>query len=246
MKSFIAIGGACLLLVGCVTYRLAPNELYRSQRIIYVEGYEAIMEDYPVGENNGLIVSVFGYPTDKVLALHVFFGNATDQPINVLPDTINVEGFSDRGLKHIKVWEANEYIKKIKRRQNTALILQAIAGAMDAASSGYSTTTTYGSYYGSSSYGSFSGTYSGYSTTYDSSAVAEANARNSAAIASQAQANANNLAYLEAVLLKRNTLMPGNYIAGAVYCEREICKQYRVSIPFRNELFIFSFKLIEE
>ncbi len=246
MKSLLAIGGVCLVLVGCVTYRLAPNELDEGQRIIYVEGYEAIMEECPLGENNGLTVSVFGYPTNKVIALNVFFGNATDQPIDVLPDTIIFEGLSDQGVKRLKVWEANEYIRRVKRIQNTALVLQAIGGAMEATSSGYSTTSTYGSYRGSSSYGSFSGTYSGYSSTYDSSKVAEANARNSAAIAAQAQANANNLAYPEAVLLKRNTLMPGNYISGAVYCEREICPLYRVSIPFGNELFMFSFKLIEQ
>lgn len=246
IKTLLIIAAVYLMLVGCVTYRLAPNQLDEGQTIIYIEGYEAIMEQCPIGETNGLTVSVFGYPTNEVIALNVFYGNATDQPINVLPDTITFEGLSDQGVEPIKVWEANEYIRRVKRIQNTTLILQAIGGAMEAASSGYSSTTTYGSYGGSSAYGSFSGTYSGYSSTYDSSKVAEANARNSAAIAAQAQANADNLAYLEAVLLKRNTLMPGNYITGAVYCKREICPYYRVSIPFGNELFTFSFKLIEE
>lgn len=240
------IGTMLLVVIGCVTYRLAPNEVDERQKVIYVEGYEAIIEEYPLGENNSLTVSVFGYPTDEVLALHVFYGNQTDQFIDVLPDTIILEGLSDQGVTRIKVWEANEYIRRVKRIQNTALVLQAIGGAMEAASSGYSSTSTYGSYYGSDSYGSFSGTYSGYSSTYDSSKVAEANARNSAAIAAQANANADNLAYLEAVLLKRNTLLPGNYIFGAVYCKRELYPLYRVVIPFGRETFTFSFKLIEE
>ena len=114
------------VLIGCVTYRLAPDVLDERQKVIYVEGYEAIIDECPLGENNGLTVSVFGHPTDDVIALHVFFGNETDQLIDVLPDTIILEGLSDQGEKQIKVWDANEYIRKVKRIQNTALVLQAI------------------------------------------------------------------------------------------------------------------------
>ena len=49
MKSLMTIGSVLLVLAGCVTYRLAPNELEKGQRITYIEGYEAIMEEYPVG-----------------------------------------------------------------------------------------------------------------------------------------------------------------------------------------------------
>ena len=117
---------------------------------------------------------------------------------------------------------------------------------MEASSAGTSTTSTYGSYYGSTKYGSYSGTYSGYSRTYDYSKVAEANARNSAAIAAQARENSNNIEYLNTVLLKRHTLMPSTYISGAVYCEKTRCPFYKVRISFGQRTFSFSLKLVEE
>jgi hypothetical protein len=246
MKTIAIIGAVCLIASGCATYRLVPNEVYGGQEIIYVQGYEAVSETYPISENGGLTVSVFGYFTDDVLALNVFFGNATDEPINVLPDTVYVEGISDQGNVPLKVWAANAYIKRIQTIQTTALVLQAIGGALEASNAGRSTTTTYGSYYGSTGYGSYSGTYSGYSTTYDYSKAAEANARNSALIAAQARDNANNIEYLNAVLLKRHTLTPGTYISGAVYCKKIKCPFYRITIPFGQRTFSFSLKLIEE
>ena len=246
MKAIVVFIAALALMAGCVTYHLEPNELYEGQDIIFTEGYEAVIEDYSSGGEDRLTVSVFGYPTDSVIALHVFYGNATDKMIDVLPDRIALEGLSDQGRSHIKVWEANEYIRKTKRAHNTALVLQAIAAGLQAASAGTSSTSTYGSYYGSTRYGSFSGTYSQHSTTYDSGRVAEANARNAATIAAQADSNADNLAYLNAVLLKRNTLLPGHYISGVVYCDRELFSLYKISVPFGDRSFVFSFKLVEE
>jgi hypothetical protein len=246
MKTIVAIAAVCILAAGCATYRLVPNEVYEGQEVIYVEGYEAVSENYLISEKGGLTVSVFGYLTDDVLAMNVFFGNACDEQINVLPDMIYVEGISEEGNIPIKVWEANAYIRKIRKIQNAALILQAIGGALEASNAGRSTTSTYGSYYGSTGYGSYSGTYSGYSTTYDYSKVAEANARNSAAIAAQARDNADNIEYLNAVLLKRHTLMPGTYISGAVYCEKKKFPFYKIKVPFGQRSFNFSLKLIEE
>ena len=246
MKTIMPIVTICIIATGCVTYQLAPNELHEGQEIIYIQGYEVVTENFMLSENNGLTVSVFGYFTNDVLALNVFFGNTTEDQVNVLPDTILVEGISEEGITPVKVWEANAYIKRIKTIQTTALILQAIGGAMEASSAGTSTTSTYGSYYGSSRYGSYSGTYSGYSRTYDYSKVAEANARNSAAIAAQAREYSNNIEYLNAVLLKRHTLQPGTYISGAVYCEKKLCPYYRIRIPFGERTFMFSLKLIEQ
>ncbi len=246
MKTIAIMGVVCLMGTGCVTYRLVPNEIYEGQEVIYVQGYEAVSENYLISENGGLTVSVFGYFTDDILALNVFFGNATDEQINVLPDTIYVEGISVEGNIPIKVWEANAYIKRIETLQTTALVLQAIGGALEASNAGRSTTSTYGSCYGSTSYGSYSGTYSGYSTTYDYSKVAAANARNSAAIAAQARDNANNIEYLNAVLLKRHTLMPGTFISGAVYCKKTKYPFYKIRIPFGQRSFSFSLKLAEE
>lgn len=246
MKAIVLITSVAFLLVGCVSYYLAPNELYGDQEIIYIDGYEAITDRCYLAEDNGLTVTIFGYPANNVIILQLFYGNGTTEQINVLPDQIILDGISDKGITPLKVWEANTYIRRTRRIQNTALILQAIGGAMEASSAGSSTTSSHGSYYGSTRYGSYSGIYSGYSRTYDSSKVAEANARNTVDLAAQANANENNLEYLNAVLLKRNTLQADTFITGSVYCERELFPLYKITVPFGDRQFVFSFKLVEE
>jgi hypothetical protein len=246
MKTSLLLGAIALIMGGCVSYYLAPNELYGNQAIIYVDGYEAITDQYYFAESNGLTVTIFGYPTNDVIVLQLLYGNETSEQINVLPDQVVLEGMSNRRSHSLKVWEANAYIRRIKGIQNTALILQAIGGAMEAASAGTSTTQTYGSYYGSTRHGSYSGTYRGYSRTYDSSKVAEASARNISSLIGQANANAKNIEYLNAVLLKRNTLQAYTFISGSVYCERKFYPIYRITVPFGDKQFVFSFKLVKD
>ena len=114
---------------------------------------------------------------------------------------------------------------------------------MEAASAGTSTTEIHGSYYGATRHGSYSGTYREYSRTYDYGEVAEANARNVANLIAQANANARNIEYLNAVLLKRNTLEANTFISGSVYCEHKLYPLYRITVPFGDKEFVFSFKL---
>ena len=247
MKRAIHSVAVAFILTGCTTfYYLSPSALSKDQTVVYIEGYEAITEKVYLADDGDFTVSIFGYTGKDVLILSLFYGNATNQAINVLPDQVIVEGVSDTKTELVKVWEANKYIRKIKLNQNISLILQAFAGALEASRAGKSTTNTYGSYYGSTGYGSYSGRYSGYSITSDSSKVAEVNARNTANIAAQARANEKNLAYLDAVLLKRTTLAANSYIAGVVYCDRELFSQYEITVPFGNRLFFFSFKLMDE
>ena len=246
MKTCLLIGAIALILAGCVSYYLVPNELYGNQRIIYEDGYEAITDQYYYTESNGLTVTIFGYPANDVIVLQLFYGNETNEQIDVLPDQIVLEGISDKRYHSMKVWEANAYIRRIKRIQNTALILQAIGGAMEAASAGTSTTHSYGTYYGATRHGYYSGTYREYSRTYDYGEVAEANARNIANLIAQANANAKNIEYLNAVLLKRNTLQANTFISGSVYCEHELYPLYRITVPFGDKQFVFSFKLAKD
>ncbi len=243
MKITLLLGAIALILGGCVSYYLSPNELSGDQRIIYQDGYEAITDQYYYTENNGLTLTIFGYPADDVIVLQLFYGNETNEQIDVLPDQIVLEGMSHDRSHPIKVWEANAYIRKIKRIQTTALVLQAIGGAMEAASAGTSTTYSHGSYYGATRHGVYHGTYREYSRTYDYGEVAEANARNVANLIAQANANARNIEYLNAVLLKRNTLEANTFISGSVYCEHELYPLYRITVPFGDKEFVFSFKL---
>ena len=247
---FLPFAASFLLLSSCATYHfLEPADLGLGQEIVYVDGYPAVTETYASAEDEGLIVAIYGYTTSQHLVLELYYGNATQSYINVFPDEIIVEGLGTDSSVDLTVWEANEYIRRVQRRQNTALFLQALSGALEASQAGYSSTATHGSYSGSyfgPSHGQFQGTYSGYTTTYDHSRVAEANARNRALMQSQANANQQNIQYLNAVLLKRTTLVPQQYIAGAVYVERAIHSNYRITVPVENRNFVFNFRLVQD
>ncbi len=243
VKTALLLGVIALVLGGCVSYYLSPNELSDNQRLIYQDGYEAITDQYYYTENDGLTVTIFGYPANDVLVLQLFYGNETNRQIDVLPDQIVLEGISDKRAHSIKVWEANAYIRRIKRIQDTVLVLQAIGGAVEAVSEGTSTTHTYGTYYGATRHGSYSGSYHEYSRTYDSGRVAEASARNVGILIAQANANAKNIEYLNEVLLKRNTLDANTFVSGSVYCDHKLYPLYRITVLFGDRQFVFSFKL---
>lgn len=238
----ISIG---LAFSGCVTYYLEPSDLRENQELIYVDGYPAVADAVLTSKDEGLVVKLYGYTTSEVLVLEMYYGNATSEAINVIPDEITATGSSSQKTKALKVWEANEYIRRAKTIQTTALALQAISGALEATNAGHSSSYSSGTYSGSTSNSRYSGRYSGWTSSYDSSKVAEASARNAAAIRQQAEDNQNNIEYLEAVLLKRTTLQPGYYMVGAVYIERGIFDNYHVTVPFGDHLFEFSFNTSE-
>lgn len=251
MKSFRTVRSALILavfpfaLVSCATYHfLEPVDLSPGQEVIFVEGYPAISEEYASAEEEGVAVAIYGYTTSKHLVLQVYYGNHTRRRIDVFPEAISVQGLRQESTADLKVWEANEYIRRVRRQQNTALFFQALSGAIDASQAGYSSSTTHGTF--GSNYGQYGGTYSAYTTTYDHARVAEANARNRAIVQSQANSNQQNIQYLNATLLKRTTLMPQHYTTGAVYVERAIHSSYRVSVPVENRTFVFRFNLIQD
>jgi len=247
----IVIIAAVLLAFGtsCTTFHyLEPSAPAPDQDVRYVAGYPAISQVVEKGPDHFYGVTVYGYTIAGKLVLDVYYANSTSTPINVLPDQITVIGYDDGGAYELEVHEANEYIRRVQRQQNTALVLQAIAGALDDTDAGYSTSSSYGTYSGSyygSTYGTYSGSYSGTTSRYDASAAAAQRAQTSAEIRSQAEANSNNIEYLNEVLIKRTTLNPGYYVSGLVYVERKVLDRYLVRVPFGPVEFEFGFDLVE-
>ena len=248
MKRFLFVVVPVFILSSCATYyHLTPTTLTPSQKVYYVQGYESVSDGHYAAKDSGLMINIFGFTTNDVLRLEVYYQNDTAEPIDAIPDRIKVEGVADDGSqKAVKVWEANSYVRKIDSQQRAALIISAIAGAFSAVNAGTSTTTTYGTYNGHSSYGSYRGSYYSQSQTYDPSKVAEANALNAAAIQSQANENERNIAYLTSVLLKRTTLMPKFHAAGAVFCDKDIYPGYIITVPFGGTDFVIHFKLVKD
>lgn len=245
LVSVVAMGA-----IGCTSFHyLEPDAPTQTQQVRYVSGYPAISEiQLEMGKEYYYGVAVFGYTISDNIVLDVYYENATTRPINVIPDSITVIGYRGDVPHSLKVHESNEYIRRVRRKQNTAIVLQAIGGALEDADAGYSTEYSSGTYSGSysgSSYGSYSGSYSGYSQTYDADAAAAARAQTSAELATRAEANSDNLEYLNTVLLKRTTLNPGYYISGLVYVNRDLYDHYTIVVPFGDSEFEFSFDLVE-
>ena len=134
----------------------------------------------------------------------------------------------------LKVYSAEEYLKKVKNRQTAAMILVGISEGLAASSAGYSTSTTNSSYNGySSNYGYVSGygTYTG-NTSYYGTATSTTTTYNAAA-AYQAQVMAgerinslNNDLVSERIsknegYLKRTIIYPGESIYGYVNIKRK-------------------------
>jgi PBP1b-binding outer membrane lipoprotein LpoB len=239
-----------LLFWGCSSfYYMEPIQNNELQQIEYIEGYPSIIDVVITGEEKGLIIQMYGYTSSDVIILEVLYANLTDNDIDVLPKNITVKGIKNDKTKEIKVWEANSYIRKVKRSQNLSLALQAISGTLDAQDAGKSTTTSSGYYsgsYNSGFTGSYSGYYNGTTTTYDRNKAEEARARNSASIRVQSEANKENIEYLNSVLLKATTLKSNMVISGSVYVKKEIFDKYHIYIPFGGNDFDFDFELIKE
>ncbi len=136
----------------------------------------------------------------------------------------------------LKVYSAEEYIQKVRSRQNLAIATYAIAEGLAASRAGYSTSTTSSSYSGySSSNGTASvfgsggyayGNYSGNSSYYGNSSSTTTSYNGAAAYQAQVIARDQVAAYSNSLLyeraakndgyLKRNTIHPGEAITGYI------------------------------
>ena len=95
-----------------------PVQLKGNQEIQYINGYQTTVEMKVLGKEEFLLVSIYGYTTKDSLRLEVAYGNGTKSKINVLPEQIEVIGYSDSSTEFVKVWEANAYLRMIERNQN--------------------------------------------------------------------------------------------------------------------------------
>jgi|WetSurMetagenome_2_1015567.scaffolds.fasta_scaffold22836_5 hypothetical protein len=185
---------------------------------IFIEGYEV-----GVSEKEKSTVAVAGEKgEDGYLRIWVWCKNKSDEPINLIPDSVSVVSYTSKDkYAYLYVYPPDKFLKKMKNAQNWAIALQALSAGIDAYNAGRtsSTTTTNvnGSAYGldgSYAYGSASGTST--TNTYDHSAADAAQSRHQQEINQQQQQynNVNNA--VENGLLKSVTLFPNQEIAGNV------------------------------
>ncbi len=248
----------------CSKMRLADNQpIYETpslneKKVEYKDG-----EAWPYYNKNGIMIGMTNNEVrdyGKYFQIPIIITNNSMHPIEFEPNNITASLVDKKGYERIlKVYSADEYMKKVRSRQNWALVLTALGEASSAASAGYSSTTTNSSYSGhSSSYGSASaygsggyayGNYSGNTSYYGHSSSTTTSYNGAAAYQAQVIASERIAAYENALLserasknedyLKRTTIHPGETISGYINIERQKGISITINIDINGVIYTF-------
>lgn len=228
------------------------------KRVEYKDG-----DAWPYYNKNGIMVGMTNEKVNdygKYFQASIVIANNSMYPIEFDPNNITASLIDKKGEEYdLKVYSADEYMKKVRRRQNWAMALNGLAEGLAASNAGYSRSTTNTSYRGySSSYGSASaygsggyayGNYSGNTSYYGSSRSTTTSYNGAAAYQAQVMASNRIAAYDNALLseraakdegyLKRTTIYPGETISGYINIERK--KGISMTIDFDINGAIYTF-----
>lgn len=230
----------------CSKIRLSDKRpIYESpslneKKVEYKDG-----EAWPYYNKNGIMIGMTNNEVrdyGKYFKIPIIIANNSMHPIDFDPNNITAFLIDKKGNEQIlKVYSADEYMKKVRRSQNWAMALNGLAEGLAASGAGYSTSTTNSSYRGSSSsYGTASafgsggyayGNYSGNSSYYGNSSSTTTFYNGAAAYQAQVIASNRIAAYDNALLseravkndgyLKRTTIYPGEAITGYINIGRK-------------------------
>lgn len=165
-----------------------------------------------VQENS--VIAFYGVSSGNEITIKTLFINESGNYIDIIPTNLNIRAVTDNGfVRKLETYEPESYLRGVKRRQYTALILQGMSNVANDYSAGTSTSTTSGEVY--NSYGTLF-SYSGTTVTEDESKKRDAQRK------SQDQLNDQSLQYelyrnsIRDGMLLKTTLFPGGHIEGNV------------------------------
>ena len=248
----------------CSKIRLSDKKpIYESpsideKKVEYKDG-----KTWPYYNKDGIMIGMTNNKVNdygKYFQIPIIISNNSMYPIEFDPDNVTASLVNKKNEEQIlKVYSAEEYMKKVRRNQNLAIAFTAIGEGFAASNAGYSSSTTNTSYSGySSSYGSASAygsrgyaraSYSG-NSSYSGSSSSRTTSYNGAA-AYQAQVIASNrvAAYNDALLseraakdegyLKRTTIYPGETISGYINIERKKGLSMTINIEINGAIYTF-------
>ncbi len=224
-------------------------------------------EAWPYYNKNGIMIGMTNNEVrdyGKYYQIPIVIANNSMFPIEFEPDNIDAKLIDKEGNERVlKVYSAEEYMKKVRRRQNWAMALTAFGEGMSAASAGYSTSTTNSSYSGSSystgyasaygsggyAFGNYSGTSSYFgnssstTTTYDAAAAYQAQVIASERVASYSNSLLSDRAIKEEGYLKRTTIYPGETISGYINIERKKGDSMTIDINIGGAIYSFPWNI---
>jgi len=211
--SFFGLLIVFTLFGGCATnYKLISYDYSNHDTDkIYQEGNE-----YTLLATEDIGISVAAKLHKKIITLYLFYFNFSDHKIDIIPEHIKARCIYCGKKESLKVYSAEEWLKRLRNRQTASLILLSIGGS--------SNTTTTGSVGNENVYLK--------STTHDYSKVT-----NMVKMFEKGYSNT------EKKLLKRTTLFPEEYIGGEIKIKYSRADEYIVIIPFEDENFVITFKI---
>lgn len=218
---------------------------------------------WPYYNYNGIVIGLTNYKVKdygKYYRIPIIITNNSMFPFDFDPTKVTATLVDKKGKTiSLRVYSADDYMKKVRRSQNWSMALYGLAEGLAAAGAGYSTSTTTSSYSGhSTSYGSASaygsggyahGTYSGSSsysghsrsttTTYDAAAAYQASVIASARVASYRNALLSERAAKDEGYLKMTTVYPGQTISGYINIERKKGSTMTVNVDINGAIYSF-------
>ncbi|MCD7722043.1 MAG: hypothetical protein LUI09_07420 [Prevotellaceae bacterium] len=228
------------------------------QKTEYVKGVA-----WPYYEKNGIFLSMSNsYVKDygKYNEIQVVLQNNSMFPIEFDPQRVRVVMTDKKGAKtELKVLTSEEYMKKVRRRQNYNMFMNAYGENSAASRAGYSTSTTKTNYSGgstssatSSAYGSrgyasgsasgkssYKGTSTSTTQSYDAGVAYQAKLIASERIAAYNNQLLEERAEKEDAYLKKTTLYPGESLTGYFNIARKKGETMSVGIDINGALYQF-------
>lgn len=252
----------------CSKIRLSDKQpIYESpslkeKKVEYKDG-----EAWPYYNKNGIMIGMTNNEIrdyGKYFQIPIIIANNSMHPIDFDPNNITAFLIDKKGNEQIlKVYSAEEYMKKVRRSQNWAMALNGLAEGLAASSAGYSTATTNSSYSGySSSYGTASafgsggyayGNYSANSSYYGNSSSTTTSYNGAAAYQAQVIASNRIAAYDNALLseraaknegyLKKTTIYPGEVITGYINIGRKKGTAMTINVNINGAIYEFPWNI---
>ena len=229
--------------LGCSSsYYLSPIiEENENLDMIYVQGREVA-----ISYKDSSMVAVYGVNDGKEITIRTLLINDSDEFINVFPEDVVINGENEDGMfVRFETFEPERYLRRVKRRQNTALFLTAMSNAINDANAGTSTTTSSGTVSGSD------GTmynYFGTSVTEDEGKRRESQRASQEQLNNQALQNELYRNSLRNGMLLKTTLFPGAYIEGDIKIKHNKRYHYnhlQLEVPFGEERHIIPFEFVK-
>lgn len=182
-----------------------------------------------VGMSNEDVKDDYG----KYYQVSFFISNNQDSTLMFNPEEVFADLLSNKGdTISLDVYTNETFQKKIKKAQRWAMALHSFSAGLNAASAGYTTTS-------STSYSSNGYTYTSIHRSYDANAAHQANMATNMQLQTLGDRMKNDRAIREQGYLKLNSIHPGEAIMGYMNIKHRKGKRLLVSINIGERRFSY-------